>query len=443
MAMKQRTESLILSRRHVLGATLALPLATITAGWVTQAAAQTPEAAGGTSALDLAAIPQRGADVPTGFYPNNDSAYEFPPLFLMFNSVDETAATRRYRQYYNNTEWSDTEFRGLGIAATEFASIEDAEAAIAFLKNADSILASNPQIVSVTPLEPLGLSEGGEYLGILATDERVDFPDGWVGANVVSAFRVGNLVLEVLAMHLEDPAAPENADFVAALLATPVAADESLIETARSVADVTSARASAVLAGEPLAGVNYALPAEVLPIPQTWPESAMVFEGYRDQHATFDGELNSFSDSLLSGYMYALTTSSTPDTFDPPYVSASITQMDSPETVANLMTAFESASDDLQTPGPTPRGVPRTFTTAPEIPGADAVLAYFSRLADEAVDDSAGIVFSMGDRFAQIEVQGIGPDESLAAASELALAQATCATGGSCAAPAVPAGLGG
>ena len=38
-----------------------------------------------------------------------------------------------------------------------------------------------------------------------------------------------------------------------------------------------------------------------------------------------------------------------------------------------------------------PRGEPRTFTTAPEIPGADAVLAYFSRLPDATADDGAGI----------------------------------------------------
>ena len=117
-------------------------------------------------------------------------------------------------------------------------------------------------------------------------------------------------------------------------------------------------------------------------------------------------------------------------------MTVSVTQLNSAETVASFLAAVEGAIDDLQTAGPTPRGEPRTITTAPEIPGADVVLAYFSRLPDATADDSAGIVFTMGDRFAQIEVQGAGAEESLAAATELALAQASCSSGGSCTAPA-------
>ena len=190
--------------------------------------------------------------------------------------------------------------------------------------------------------------------------------------------------------------------------ATPTAADATLIEVARSAGEATAARARAVLAGDPVDGVNYELRGMLLPIQETWPESWLMFEGYRDAGTTFDGTLVSFDDSLVSGYLRSLTVNSEPDQFDPPWVTVSITQLDSAETVASFLTAFEGAIDDLQTAGPTPRGEPRTFTTAPEIPGADAVLAYFSRLPDAPADDSAGIVFSMGDWFAQIDVQGAG-----------------------------------
>ena len=428
-----------LSRRSLLGAALAAPLLSIAPRWVSGVGAQTPEEAGGTGVLDLAAIPPRGADVPDGFMTNSDSQYEQGPYFFIASTGEAVPGVRRYHQGYPNPSTTDENFIGFFLIVTEFASAEEAEASLLQLQDTEAIVAANPHFINATPLEPLGLSDGAEFLGSAVVDDSAN--GGQISQSVVTAFRIENLVIEISADNFLSPDVAENAATIAAAMATPVVGNEMLIDIARAAGEATATRTRAVLAGEPVSGVIYGFADDVLPIQETWPESWLIFEGYRDAGITFDGTLTSFDDSLVSGYLRALTVHSEPDKFDSPYVTVSITQLDSPETMASFMTALDGAIDDLQTAGPTPRGTPRTFTTAPEIPGADAVLAYFSRLPDATADDSAGIVFSMGDRFAQIDVQGLGAEESLAAATELALAQATCSTGGSCAAPPVPAGL--
>ena len=145
---------------------------------------------------------------------------------------------------------------------------------------------------------------------MIMMDERAD--GGWVGQSVVTAFRVENLLVEVSADHFFDPAVAD-ATAVAAVEATPSVADSTLIAVARGAGEAAAARARAVLAGDPVDGVIYDLRGMLLPIQETWPESGLTFEGYRDAGTTFDGTLVSFDDSLVSGYLRSLTLNSGPD----------------------------------------------------------------------------------------------------------------------------------
>lgn len=407
--------------------------------WPLLAGAQgaTP-ATGDAASLDLAAMALAQEDVPEGFFEDYSEwwvpAEAFAELVLGGAAVPP-GLERVYQSFYAAPESGDV----LHTYLYEFASPEDAEAGAAVVEEALRPPLPEGTVVGPTRAPGPELGDGDGTLTAVTYDTRAA---GGPRADVVAAsFRRGSLVAGVAVERYTDPPGEGTP---AAAAATPVAPDPKQAQLATELATTLDARVAAVLAGRVPAGVDPTLADLVLPLDQLVGDQREVFGGYK---AGIDllrcgicGEENAllaFADEALVGLSRTVFVGEPVDgEAQPPFVSVAVTTLASPEAAQAVLAAIREAPNDRPTPGPVPRGV-RTLVEDPEVPGADAALAFQAAMDAETPDapiDSAGVDFVVGNVLATVDVQGgLSAEDALAAVVDLASQQAACLTaGGSC-----------
>ncbi|MDQ2682003.1 MAG: hypothetical protein M3Y37_00610 [Chloroflexota bacterium] len=193
--------------------------------------------------------------------------------------------------------------------------------------------------------------------------------------------------------------------------------DQDLVEEmAQAVAD----RAEAVLAGEPLEGIDDSLPGSLI----TLDDANFTLEGYQTALEAF---LIADPDIMPAGYVsgYFRAGSFGGPTSRLPFVSVGLSTFESPVDVEDAMANTDSIMplyDELEE------------IDGVEVADADAVLAFsFASPEGEGDPDSARIFVQVDDQLIVVDVQGAGTaNDAEATALELAELQVACVLEGSC-----------
>lgn len=391
-----------------------------------------------TGVLDLPAMALASEDLPPGYvrYWNGvlapASAYsdvydpELPP--------EQHAATGHVRSYEDDyLVWNSNQF--MHIYVDEFATAEGAAKGFA-------LFAAEAPDYTVVTTEERPLPGIGEEPSELKVDTGF-YEDGTFTQVVVASFRVGNLNGGV---QLEYQTYPDEYGTPAATPESAAAPNLEQIQIVEEMAAKLADRMTTVMAGETPAGVNPDLAAKVLPLqqdPGTW--KGISWEGYEASETMigFDGALTPFAPEYRSGYSRMIMLGAG-DGFPPPYVSVGVSEFDSPDAAHAVLDIIRTSPGDLPTPGVSSRGANRELVADPEIPGADAALAFHSMLNGDDPDapiDSVGIDFVTGSWLVTVDVQGVDSVvTAMAAAKDLAAQQAACLLAeGPCASASVPA----
>jgi hypothetical protein len=379
-----------------------------------------------SGALDLAAMAPVAEELPPGFvrlYGGNYAPGSFYGTIYRTDISPEGLQAAGLQRTYEDSYTSFDAPISIGIFFDEYATPAGAEQGFAIFEGLSQASPDATVLSSVTLPTP---NVGDEPA--LATAIVARYPDGIIGESVNATFRLGNLIIGVWEERYtvrDDSGTP---------VATPTlgVADPQMVQDIADLSATLVARAEAVLAGVVPPGIDPMLERQMLPL-QNAPgaASSQSWEGYRDGRVVlgYDGSLSKMADTVLAGYGRTVALTPAPD-YPPPYLAVTLSDFTSPEAAEAALEAVRATPADLPTPGPFARGTARDLVADPEIPGADAALAFGSALDQENPDtptDSARVVFVSGSQMAAVDVQGASSAEAaLASAVDLAAQQAAC-----------------
>lgn len=379
---------------------------------------------------DLAAMALAAQDMPAGTF---DEYYEWlVPTeaiseFVFGGGTPPDGLEQVYQTYYNDP----TNGLGTAVVLFDFATPEQAEAGAGVMAAMFSSLPPIPDGTAVGPTSVSGPDDGGAPR--TTTTVRFDaWPSGGPRVDVVAtSFQLDDLVGGVSVEQWSDrPADPTAPD------ATPIDPDGSQGQRSAALAAAMEDRIAQVVAGISPLGADLSLPDRVLPLGEIG-NGGPVFAGYKSGadllRCGICGEENSlagFAEVALGGYMRMVVAGPTVDGEPtPPFVLVAVSAFDTPEDALKVLGATRLAPDERPTSGPVPRGR-RMLVDDPEIPGADVALAFVASMDgnDPASDaDSASVDLVVGHQLVTIDVLGgLGSQEALAVAIDLATQQTAC-----------------
>lgn len=379
---------------------------------------------------DLAAMALAPEDVPAGTF---DEYYELlvpgdaVSQFVLDGAQAPSGLEQVYRSFYSDPELGS----GTQVFLFDFASPEQAKAGASVV---DAIL--RPPLPAGTDVGPTHDSDlTAEGAPRTTTTARFDtWSSGGPRVDVVAtSFQRDDVVAGVAVERWADPPAePSEAD------ATAIDPDQQQRQLSAELAATLERRVAQVIAGISPVGADLSLPDRVLPIDRLGNGGPM-FAGYKSGadllRCGICGEENSlvgFADRARGGYSRMMVVGPLVDGEPtPPFVLVAVSTFDTPDDALGVLGATRLAPDDRPTSGPVPRGK-RMLVDDPAIPGASDALAFVASMDgdDPASDaDSAGVDFVVGDRLVTIDVLGgLGDEEALAVATDLATQQSTCLT---------------
>ena len=361
--------------------------------------AASPSAGLGDGPLDLAAMVLEGGDLPEE-YDLSDEAYADAEQFswnytggaIPVEALEETGFIRFYQSQYFTTDGE----RLIRSYASEYESEEGAADGFALLEDESGFQAS---LAPGDELEDWPGPAVGEEPKETTVMNIAGFAD-----SIDSTFRVGRVVVGV-AVETSGTTEPDAA-------------------LAEELAPVLFERVESVLAGEAPAGVDLDLPTALLPLDDV---GVTTQAGYLRADEVLDA-----AGEEGAGYLKTVGVGFPSDPTTPVvFVTAGLLEPDVDDPAAVLA---EVEASQLFSILPYPDDSPRLTIAAPEIEGAEEVVATRGSLLPGGFSDSARLVFAVEDRIGVIEVAGAATAaEAEATARDLAARQADClATGDAC-----------
>ncbi|MBA2277811.1 MAG: hypothetical protein H0W06_08610, partial [Chloroflexia bacterium] len=352
---------------------------------------------GGTdgAALDLAAMALDAGDLPPD-YRLVSEAYASPELFSAQYTggavaVEELEATGFIR-FYESRYASANGQQVVRSYASEYASDDGATGGFDLLEDESRFLPPGAE------LEDQPGPEVGESPKETTVARIPGFVDGFD-----TTFRVGRVLVGV-AVETNGTTAPDAA-------------------LSEELAPALFDRVDAVLAGDAPAGVDFALPAALLPLTELGPTGQAGYLRAGEVLPDVEGEAadgSGYAQSASLGFPGDPTT---------PVVTVTTGVMGvPPSTFGDPETALANLdASTLLSILPVLTDSPRQPAPAPEIAGAEAVVASRAALLPGGFLDTARITFVVGDRIGVIEVAGAATAaEAETTARDLATRQAAC-----------------